>query len=232
MPLLELADLKKAYLSPDGELTPIIDIERLALEPGQQVVLHGPSGSGKSTLLNLIAGILRPDSGKILFEGRNLAALSEAQRDRVRARHMGYIFQTFNLLQGYTALENVELAMRFGRGVRRDVARGLLERVGLKDHLKYRPRQLSVGQQQRIAVARALANRPELVLADEPTGNLDRHHARTAIELIRRVCSENGAALLMVSHDSEVLAQFDTSYELGNLNRPGPPRQVIVEGAS
>src|SRR5690606_31877740 len=132
----------------------------------------GTSGSGKTTFLNLIAGILRADSGRVLVDGEEMTGRSESARDALRARTLGYVFQTFNLLQGYTAVENVLLGMLFGKGADRAYAEHLLERVGLADRMAYRPSQLSVGQQQRVAVARALANRPKLVLADEPTGNL------------------------------------------------------------
>jgi putative ABC transport system ATP-binding protein len=145
--------------------------------------------------------------------------LGEAQRDRLRAETIGYIFQTFNLLQGHTVLENVELGMAFGRGVNRTHAESLLKRVGLGDKLRHYPRQLSTGQQQRVAVARALANQPKLVLADEPTGNLDRRNARESLLLIREVCRETGAALLLVSHDERVLAQFEHMQDFTLLNR-------------
>ena len=143
----------------------------------------------------------------------------QSARDRVRATTVGYIFQTFNLLQGYTALENVLLGMSFGPGADREFAKALLKRVGLDAKLNHLPRQLSTGQQQRVAVARALANRPKLVLADEPTGNLDHTNAREALALIREACRENGAALLLVSHDREVLGQFEAVQELDKLNR-------------
>jgi putative ABC transport system ATP-binding protein len=149
-----------------------------------------------------------------------MTALSEPRRDRLRAEKLGYIFQTFNLLQGYTVLENVVLGMSFGpRGADRAHAREVLERVGLGHRLDHFPRQLSTGQQQRVAVARALANRPKLVLADEPTGNLDRRHAREALALIREVCREQGAALLFVSHDEEGLAQFETRHDFATVNQ-------------
>ena len=197
-----------------------MDIPEFSLSSGQQVALRGESGSGKTTFLNLIAGILAPDSGEILIDGENMAALSEPARDRLRAASLGYIFQTFNLLQGFTVLENVELGMAFGpSGIDRRRASGLLAQVGLSARLKHRPRQLSTGQQQRVAVARALANKPKLVLADEPTGNLDRKHSREAIALIRETCREAGAALLLVSHDEEVLAQFEDTRDFAALNR-------------
>ncbi len=216
--MLEVLDLKKAYRSPDGEEQVVLDIPRFALGAKEQVALMGTSGSGKTTLLNVIAGILRPDSGKVLFEGEDLAALSESARDKHRARNVGYVFQTFNLLQGYTALDNVLLGMMFGPGADRAFAKELLDELGLGDRLKYRPSQLSVGQQQRVALARALANRPKLVLADEPTGNLDPRYAQEALELIQRLCAEHDAALLLVSHDEKVLARFERSETLEDLN--------------
>jgi ABC-type lipoprotein export system ATPase subunit len=167
----------------------------------------------------MIAGILKPDSGSITLAGREMSALSEPGRDRLRATTIGYIFQTFNLLQGYTCLENVLLGMSFGPGADRAFAQALLQRVGLETRLKHYPRQLSTGQQQRVAVARALANRPKLVLADEPTGNLDHKNATESLALIRETCKENGAALLLVSHDREVLEQFEVVHALEKLNR-------------
>jgi putative ABC transport system ATP-binding protein len=168
----------------------------------------------------MVAGILAADSGRVLVDGVEMTALSEAKRDRLRAEKLGYIFQTFNLLQGFTVLENVVLGMGFGpRGADRAHAREVLERVGLGHRLDHFPRQLSTGQQQRVAVARALANRPKLVLADEPTGNLDRKHAGEALKLIREVCRENGAALLLVSHDEAVLAQFELRRDFAEINQ-------------
>jgi len=217
MPVLEVSDLKKSFTSPDGERNTVIDVPRFALEAGEQLALRGSSGSGKTTFLNLIAGILQADSGRIVVAGEELTSRSEAERDRIRALHIGYVFQTFNLLQGYTALENVVLGMMFGPGADYEHARSLLERVGLKDRMNYLPRQLSIGQQQRVAVARAISNRPKLVLADEPTGNLDQRNAKDALALIRSSCREAGAALLLVSHDRDVLAQFERVEELDQL---------------
>jgi putative ABC transport system ATP-binding protein len=203
-----------------------VDVPSFALDVGEQVALRGESGSGKTTFLHLIAGLLSSDAGELLLDGRNLAKLGEAQRDRLRADTLGYIFQTFNLLQGHTVLENVLLGMAFGRGADRARATALLQRVGLADELRHRPRQLSTGQQQRVAVARALANRPKLVLADEPTGNLDTRHARESLALIREVCRENGAALLLVSHDEQVLAQFERRRDFSDLNKVATDRNA------
>ncbi len=219
MALLEITNLKKSYRSPDGERHNVVDMAAFSLAEKSQVALSGESGSGKTTFLHLIAGILKPDSGSIMLAGREMSALSEPARDRLRATAIGYIFQTFNLLQGYTCLENILLGMSFGPGADRFFAQALLERVGLGQRLKHYPRQLSTGQQQRVAVARALANRPKLVLADEPTGNLDHKSAGEALALIREACAENGAALLLVSHDREVLAKFDQVHALAELNR-------------
>src|SRR6266513_4358745 len=203
---LRLEQLKQAYLAPDGSAAAVIDIESLALGDAEQVAMVGSSGSGKTTLLHLIAGILRPDSGRILFEfqgdgSTDLAAMPEAKRDIFRGRHIGYIFQTHHLLGGFTALENVLLGMSFtGRKQDSSWARHLLSEVGLIERLDYKPAKLSLGQQQRVAVARALANRPKVVLADEPTGALDSANALQVLELIRKLCSEVGATLLLVSH--------------------------------
>jgi|LauGreDrversion4_1035100.scaffolds.fasta_scaffold35817_2 putative ABC transport system ATP-binding protein len=224
--MLSVADLTKSFVSPEGGRAEIVRVGRFELAAGEQRALRGESGSGKTTFLNLIAGILAADGGRVELDGIDLAALPEAKRDRLRADKIGYIFQTFNLLQGYTVLENVLLGMSFGpRGVDRAHAVELLRRVGLEHRLGHFPRQLSTGQQQRVAVARALANRPKLVLADEPTGNLDRTSAREALALIREVCRENGAALLLVSHDDGVLAQFEGLQDFAVINaaaRRGP----------
>jgi len=218
MPLLTISSLQRSFVSPDGEPKTIVDVPSFSLEAGQQLALRGESGSGKTTFLNLIAGILAADSGSILINGRDMVALGEPARDRLRAETIGYIFQTFNLLQGYTCLENVQLGMAFGGKADRGHARAMLERVGLGHRLDHLPRQLSTGQQQRVAVARALANYPKLVLADEPTGNLDHKNGREALKLIRETCRENGAALLLVSHDPEVLAAFEDVHDFAALN--------------
>jgi ABC-type lipoprotein export system ATPase subunit len=224
---IRLEQLQKKYVGPDGSVVPVIDIDRFELDDGEQVALVGTSGSGKTTLLHLIAGILSPDSGKIFFgdgDGVDIAALSEADRDVFRGRNIGYIFQTHHLLPGFTALENVLLGMSFtGRSHDPAWAKHLLEEVGLSDRLNYKPAKLSVGQQQRVAIARALANRPKLVLADEPTGALDSTNAQQALELIRKLCSEVGASLLLVSHDPQITKQLPRAVVLAELNRASRP---------
>lgn len=226
MPLLEIRGLQKSFPTPDGPVHQVVDIAVFDLEAGSHVALEGPSGTGKTTVLHLIAGILTPDHGTIRLDGTELSALPEPARDRLRATSIGYIFQTFNLLQGFTCLENVLLGMSFGPGADRKRAEELLRRVGLEGRLNHFPRQLSTGQQQRVAVARALANRPRLVLADEPTGNLDPVSTRESLTLIRETCSENGAALLLVSHDRQVLGAFGTVRSLADLNRAAAPHLV------
>lgn len=218
MALLEISELKKSFRTPEGFDREVVNVKRFILEDRSHLALQGESGLGKTTFLNLIAGILKPDAGRITIAGQVMSDLSEVERDRLRATAIGYIFQTFNLLQGYTCLENVLLGMTFGPGADRAFAETLLQRVGLGEHLKHQPRQLSIGQQQRVAVARALANRPSLVLADEPTGNLDHKNALKSVTLIREVCRENGAALLLVSHDREILSQFEKVQEFGEIN--------------
>jgi putative ABC transport system ATP-binding protein len=228
---LLLRNLNKIYAAPDGSRVPVIAISELFLADGEQAALIGTSGSGKTTLLHLIAGILSPDSGQVIFgydpanpgpsDGAvDIVTLTEAQRDEFRGRYIGYIFQTHHLLPGFTALENVLLGMTFtGRGHDRDWAEQLLEAVGLADRLNYRPAKLSVGQQQRVAVARALANRPRLVLADEPTGALDAGNAQQVLDLIRKLCSEVGSSLLLVSHDLDIARQLPRTMTLAEINR-------------
>jgi putative ABC transport system ATP-binding protein len=223
---LHLAQLKKNYTGPDGSVVSVIDIEHLAIADGEQVALIGSSGSGKTTLLHMIAGIVAADTGRIEYdlgasEGRiDIARLSEADRDVFRGSHVGYIFQTHHLLGGFTALENVLLGMSFtGRKPDRAWARRLLDDVGLSDRRDYKPEKLSVGQQQRVAVARALANRPRLVLADEPTGALDPATAQQVLELIRKLCTEVGASLLLVTHDLDIAHQLPRVLTLSEINR-------------
>jgi ABC-type lipoprotein export system ATPase subunit len=222
---LSLQNVKRQFIGPDGSVVPIIDIPEMTVAEGEQVALIGGSGSGKTTLLHLIAGILTPDSGKITFslpgeQPTDIAQLSEARRDIFRGRHIGYIFQTHHLLPGFTALENVLLGMSFtGRPHDPAWARRLLQDVGLSDRLHYKPAKLSVGQQQRVAVARALANRPSLVLADEPTGALDPSNAQQVLELIRRLCKEVNASLLLVSHDLTIAKQLPRVLLLSDVNR-------------
>jgi putative ABC transport system ATP-binding protein len=234
---LTLHELKKQYIAPDGSAVPVIDVPHFALGDGEQVALVGGSGTGKTTLLHLIAGILSPDSGQILYtlpDGgqTDLTRLGESGRDAFRGRHIGYIFQSHHLLPGFTALENVVLGMSFtGRSADKEWARQLLKEVGLADRLDYLPGKLSVGQQQRVAVARALANRPSLVLADEPTGALDPRTAQQVLDLVRKLCQQVNASLLMVSHDPAITRQLPRAVTLAELNRAAQPAVAATESA-
>lgn len=221
MGLLEIRDLRKDYTSPEGELQRVLEVPSFTLEAGEQVAIAGSSGSGKTTFLNILAGILPADGGSVRFGEVEVTSLSEAERDRYRARELGYVFQSFHLLGGYSALENVVLGSSFGPGGDVAQARELLTRLGLAERLNHRPHQLSIGQQQRVALARALVGAPRLVLADEPTGNLDPRHALEALELLRELCREQGAALLLVSHDPAVLDSFERREDFAALNRAG-----------
>jgi ABC-type lipoprotein export system ATPase subunit len=227
MKILEIKNLKKSFVSPGGGTHRVVDIAYFSLDSGGQMALAGESGSGKTTFLHLVSGVLKPDSGEISLDGNRMDLLPEAGRDSLRSKLLGYVFQNFNLLQGMTALENVELAMRFGTGVDKERAVSLLKRMGLSERLHHYPRQLSMGQQQRVAVARALANRPKLVLADEPTAHLDHVRGREAVTLMREVCGEFGAALLVVSHDREVLSNFKQVEQFERLNRALHARQEV-----
>jgi putative ABC transport system ATP-binding protein len=220
--MLLLQGVKKSFIEPGGEPLPILDVPEFRLAAGEHAALVGRSGSGKTTLLHVIAGISRPDSGLVQMDGTDITRLPEAGLDRFRADKIGYVFQTFNLLGGFSALENVLLGMAFASG-RPDEgrARTLLERVGLGHRLTHKPTMLSVGEQQRVAVARALANRPKILLADEPTANVDTRHQQQVIDLIRESCRAERVALLLVTHAPEVAEQFDRVENLEHFNRAG-----------
>jgi len=201
---------------------PTVSIPGLTLATGEQALLSGPSGCGKSTLLSLIAGLLSADAGSVTIAGEDIQSLSGAARDRLRGRRIGMVFQTFNLLNGFTAAENVMLALMFSDlppGAHRERATQLLSTLGLdRAHQNRHTDRLSIGQQQRVAVARALACTPALVLADEPTASLDPENADAAIELLKSACSAANAALLCVSHDPALPALFPrhmTMQEIG-----------------
>ncbi len=219
---IRLEKLKQSWRDPGGDERLVIDLPLLEVPDASRLCLVGHSGSGKTTLLNIVAGIVRPTAGRVLVGGEDLTAMSEAARDGFRARNIGYVFQTFNLLQGLSALENVMLAMSFaGVAARaaRERAEGLLERVGLSHRRDAKPAAMSVGEQQRVAIARALANRPQVVLADEPTANLDEENAAETIELLKETTSEEHSILLLVTHDADVRRRFDDVRELKELCR-------------
>ncbi|MCL4166947.1 UNVERIFIED_CONTAM: hypothetical protein GTU68_014835 [Idotea baltica] len=206
---LAITDLIKTFAQPGGGSLTVLDVPTFNIAAGEQVALIGQSGGGKTTLLHLIAGLLAPDSGSIKIDSIELTKLS-----------VGYVFQTFNLLPAFTAIENVRLGMTFGHG-KQDAKRAteLLGRVGLADRANYKPSQLSVGQQQRVAIARALAGKPKLLLADEPTANVDPNSAENVLELIRQSCQDEQIALLMVTHSMDVANRFDRVEKLDEINR-------------
>mgnify|MGYP006276479463 CR=1 FL=1 len=219
-PVIQLEDVRKSFRLPGGEPVAVLDVPAFAVAEGEQCALEGQSGCGKSTLLHVISGILRADSGRVAIDGIDIGRLDEARRDRLRADKLGLVFQQFNLLPGFTALENVLVAMAFAsdRPDRRR-AEELLGAVGLYPRLHHRPAALSVGQQQRVAVARALANRPRAVLADEPTASIDTARQRQVIDLLQATCRDQGSALLVVTHDPDVAAAFPRRLRLEDFNR-------------
>ena len=218
---LQLENVRKSYRVPGGKPLPVLGIDRYELAQGEQAALVGSSGGGKTTLLNVISGILAPDAGRVVVSGTDIAPMPEVVRDRFRAEKIGFVFQTFNLLPGFTALENVLLGMTFARGrTDRAFAESLLDRVGLQDRRHHRPGRLSVGEQQRVSVAWSLANRPALLLADEPTANVDPANQGLILNLIRDTCLENTVTLLMVTHATEVAEQFGRVDRLQDFNRP------------
>jgi putative ABC transport system ATP-binding protein len=208
--VIELHDIRKRYRRGDRQVL-AVRVDRLVVERGEQLALVGRSGCGKTTLLNIVAGIVTPDAGTVEVDGVVVNRLSQGARDRFRAERMGYVFQTFNLLQSFTALENVELGQVFAHGRRdgRKRALDLLDRVGLADRAGHFPRELSVGQQQRVAIARALVNDPKILLADEPLGNLDQATGLAALEILQQMAREAGRTILMVTHDPETAAKMD-----------------------
>ena len=218
--VLELHDVKKSFSVPGGDPLLILDVPSFQIAGGELVALEGQSGSGKSTLLNVVSGIMRPDSGQVLIGGLNIVKLAEPQRDRLRADRIGLVFQQFNLLPGFSALVIVLVAMSFGSHVSsKERAESLLEAVGLADRFHHKPAAMSIGQQQRVAVARALANQPRVLLADEPTASIDPSHQQQVIDLLQTTCREEEVALLVVTHAPEVAEQFPVRHRLEDFNR-------------
>lgn len=218
--VIQLEQVRKSFRTPAGEVVPILDVDRFEVLAGEQVALEGQSGSGKTTLLNVISGIMRPDTGSVVLDGVDLARLPEAARDRVRADRLGLVFQQFNLLPGFTAIENVLVAMAFSsQRPDRSRAEALLASVGLGHRLGHKPAALSVGEQQRVAVARALANKPRVLLADEPTASIDPAHQQQVVDLLKQTCVEQNVALVVVTHTPEVAEQFPRRVRIESFNR-------------
>lgn len=217
--MIHLRSVEKSYSRGEQRVLACA-VDRLDIAAGEQVALIGRSGTGKTTLLHILAGILRPDRGEVEIAGARLDRLGEAARDRHRGQHIGMVYQTFNLLQPFTALENVLLGALFGRGAGQDSRRraeALLEQVGLGDRMHHRPSQLSVGQVQRVAICRALVNDPELVLMDEPLGNQDRATGGQVLDLLLELARRSGKTVVMVTHDPESAARMQRTVDLASL---------------
>lgn len=213
-PLIRLQGIRHRYELRQDRTVTALELPALEIAPGERLALKGPNGSGKTTLLHIIAGILRPSEGVVELDGVNLYEIGEATRDRLRARRVGYLLQSLSLIEAFTALENVLCATGFAgllpRQEQRARAKDILLHFGLGDRLDHRPQQLSTGEQQRVAAARALVNDPSIVLCDEPTASLDQASARLLLRELEQHCATRGATLLVASHDPEVLASFPT----------------------
>jgi len=214
--IVETVNLTRIYHVGASEIRGVRDVN-LRVEEGTFTAVLGPSGSGKSTLLHLIGLLDRPTSGKVLFRGRDTTLLNNQERRSLRLRSIGFVFQTFNLLPTLTALENVEMPLALA-GIkpseqRREAVR-LLEEVGLAHRLNHKPSKLSVGEMQRVAVARALVNSPSLVIADEPTGELDSKTGQEVLDLLLMFCREKGVTVLLATHDERVERMCDRAYRL------------------
>jgi ABC-type lipoprotein export system ATPase subunit len=205
--LIELSNVGKIYRLGEVEIAALRGAS-LKIEEGEYVALIGPSGSGKSTLMNVLGCLDRPTSGNYRLAGQEVATLSRDERARIRNQRIGFVFQNFNLLPRTSALENAELPLLYANGLsarqRRELAEEALARVGLADRMDHHPSQLSGGQQQRVAIARALVNRPSILMADEPTGNLDSKTSRDILQLLRQLNDEHGLTVVLVTHDQAV----------------------------
>jgi putative ABC transport system ATP-binding protein len=225
-PVVAIRDLVKSYRRGD-QVVPVLTGITFDIAAGEFVALMGPSGSGKTTLLNLIGGLDTPSAGSIRIGGEEIVGLQGGALSRWRARHVGFVFQTFNLIPVLDAFGNVELPLlltRLGKAQRRTHVEAALNLVGLGDRMRHYPRQLSGGQEQRVAIARALVSDPQLLLADEPTGDLDRHTSDEIMQLVRRLAKEFGKTVLMVTHDPLAAALADVVLHLD--------KGVLVEAQS
>jgi putative ABC transport system ATP-binding protein len=205
-PLFELRDVRRTYRTGGGDVHALAGID-LTIGTGELLAVEGPSGSGKSTLLQLLGALDRPTSGSLHFDGRELSKTSDAQLTSIRSRHIGFVFQAFNLIPTLSAAENVEAAMvplGLSAAQRHERSAAVLERVGLAHRAAHLPSRLSGGEQQRVAIARALANFPRVILADEPTGNLDTETAGEVVDTLRRLVDDSGVTVIVVTHSEDV----------------------------
>jgi putative ABC transport system ATP-binding protein len=227
MPIVQAEKVTKVYGEGPTEVVAVEEAS-LAVERGEMVAIMGPSGSGKTTLLSMLGCILRPTSGRVILAGRDVTDLDEKERPLLRRRHIGFIFQTFNLFSSLTAQENVEVALNL-KGLHGKAARGealrLLEGVGLVPRARHLPRDLSGGEKQRVSIARALAGDPPLILADEPTGNLDWKSGQRIMEILQNAAKEDRRSVVVVTHDSriEALADRILSLEDGRIRNGAHP---------
>ncbi len=201
--MIQLEKLSKVYFMGKRELE-VLQGVNLHIKKGEMVAIMGPSGSGKTTLLNLIGCLDKPTSGSYYLEDREVSRLSSGELAQVRGEKIGFVFQTFNLLPRLSALANVELGLRYSGGGNHHSAMAALDKVGLSNRIKHRPTELSGGEQQRVAIARALAKSPPLILADEPTGNLDSRSGEEIISILTTLHSEQGITLVMVTHETSI----------------------------
>jgi putative ABC transport system ATP-binding protein len=209
--VLETKDVTKVYEAGEHKVAALSDVN-LRVKKGEFVSIMGPSGAGKTTLLSILGCLDKPTSGKVIIGGLDITAMKETKLPRIRAEKVGFIFQNFNLISTLTALENVELPMecvKMSKSKRRSRALELLTSVGLGDKADRRPNKLSAGEQQRVAIARALANNPAIILADEPTGNLDSKTGRDIVQLLKKLSSEEGRTIILVTHDKPKAAMSD-----------------------
>ena len=226
-PILSLRGLKRSYVSGDSALEVLKGVD-LDVYPGELVGLIGPSGSGKSSLLHAAGLLEKPNDGLIAIDGRDCAKLSEAARTRLRLGQIGFVYQFHHLLPEFSALDNVALPQRIAGKTKREArarARTLLEQLGLGERLSHQPAQLSGGEQQRVAFARALANEPLIVMADEPTGNLDPHTSAAVFDNLHQLCRSHGVAALIATHNMELAGHMDRVFSLAD-GRLIPQRMV------
>lgn len=236
-PVIRLEGVTKVYEIGQTRLKALDGIS-LDVYPGEFALIVGRSGSGKSTLLNMLAGLERPTKGRIRIAGKQIERLAESKLVAFRLKNIGFVFQSFNLFSAHTALDNVAMPLMYkgvGKTKRTRMAREMLKAVGLLSHADHMPSQMSGGQQQRVGIARALVTQPRILFADEPTGNLDFNTSREILRLIRNICREKGATLIMVTHDPEIACYADRVITLldGKVieNRVNPDPPEIPSGA-